>query len=77
MSTLSSESSSGGTWFLSLPVYTCRMGSPSGLPRKAKTLGQARDSIGGPEPIKFQAASYTTTTVGSIPGLDLACTPTT
>lgn len=60
-STLSSEDSSGGAWFLSLPVYIYRTGvtfrapdPPASLDLgegKANSLDKARESTGGPESI--------------------------
>lgn len=79
-STLSSENSSEGTWFLSLPVYIYRtrvtLSAPD--PPASLDLGEetqtvwdkATDSTGDPEPIKSHPASYNTTAVGSTPDLD-------
>lgn len=68
-----------------LPVYTCRIGVSLRAPdpqvslelgeEKQTDWDQARDSIGGPEPIKSQPASCNTSVVGSIHSPDLACTP--
>lgn len=52
-----------------------RCAGSSGTGEGKAVWDQARDSIGGPEPIKVQPASYNTTVVGSIPSQDLACTP--
>lgn len=59
-STLSSENSSEGTWFLSLPVYIYRTGvtlsaldPPTSLDLREETQtvwDKATDSTGGPEP---------------------------
>lgn len=83
-STLSSEDSSGGAQFPSLPGYIYRTGvtfrapdPPASLDlgeRKVNSLDKARDSTGGPEPIESHPGSYNTTAVGSMPDVGLACT---